>query len=838
MAGRADGLGQLAGAFEQRFGAHRTQHLTDAITALGILDASELIARLDELKLPQNAKDFIATLTSEADVADARKPSAKEPAREADVPSNGLEQLADAFEHRFGAHRTQHLTDAIEALGITNAPELIERLDQLKLPQNAKDFVATLTPKAGLIIAPAPSAEPARAASRSASRLEHAVDDDVSASIDRPPRRIGNVRNDLRDLGYGRADDETRGEYAPLKLEPHHDDLGDVISKLTLTIAQWKQHSDSSVIKWKQRKLTYRMWNSCSSVVILEQALAVATVLHANNSALVAIAMLLETARKVDPSTRPVRHKVQSGRETGGANDTFRPWLRQMLYPAVLFFDFDAADSLARCFAYAHPHNLDAQSNLAASVKAETTRRTPMDVRAVLEKVNVAGYLKALPSNSHKRVLRALIGDMCESASFLKTKLGMNPVSVSGAQQKVHAAFAVMSDMETRTQTVSSNTTNAGTRRREHAEFDLAISEMLADAHGGGGATIVEKTEKLGVDFHRLIESCAEKLGRHNYDGESNVGECATNRARDSTVGVRDCSWGALADRVQAKIREKQSPGDEPISVSASCVRQHCVARYIRTVQGRTRHIGDAQVSVKRLSSTVSDDHPDAHMSCASVMIAEEALFDLASSLKELGVRPLVLYRLWDDHAKWNADQKRGFDRHRTVMHRKVQSNAPTSDMGLKVGGGKATTNSILAITPDGVYDADVTEGWPLKTKRDQPCHKQAYAVTRLEFERRSTPTQQVNDWRYVQHSDPQLAAVTQGGGYLVSLADCGFDHSVRNPEYQYMNTLDHLKVRPLAVCSGLSLASQKPNSLHAPRSVGSQFRREHGTLRWLVALQ
>ena len=121
-----------------------------------------------------------------------------------------------------------------------------------------------------------------------------------------------------------------------------------------------------------------------------------------------------------------------------------------------------------------------------------------------------------------------------------------------------------------------------------------------------------------------------------------------------------------------------------------------------------------------------------------------------------------------------------------------------------------------------------------------------------------------------MQHSDPQLAAVTQGGGYLVSLADCGFDHSVRNGEYQYMNTLDHLKVRPLAVCSGLSLASQKPNDraalraddraapgaderaapraddraasraddLHAPRSVGSQFRREHGTLRWLVALQ
>ena len=127
-------------------------------------------------------------------------------------------------------------------------------------------------------------------------------------------------------------------------------------------------------------------------------------------------------------------------------------------------------------------------------------------------------------------------------------------------------------------------------------------------------------------------------------------------------------------------------------------------------------------------------------------MIAEEALFDLASWLKERGARPLVLYRLWDDHAKWSADQKCGFDRHRTVMHRKINSNAPTSDMGAKVGGGKATTNSILTIAPDGATESDAA--WPLSTKRDQPYRKQAYAVTRLEFERRSTPTQQVNDWR------------------------------------------------------------------------------------------
>ena len=56
-------------------------------------------------------------------------------------------------------------------------------------------------------------------------------------------------------------------------------------------------------------------------------------------------------------------------------------------------------------------------------------------------------------------------------------------------------------------------------------------------------------------------------------------------------------------------------------------------------------------------------------MSCAHVRLFEECFFALGVSLAEQGAPLLLAYRLWDDHAKWTADQKRGFDRHR-LAHR------------------------------------------------------------------------------------------------------------------------------------------------------------------------
>ena len=412
---RNRGLEDLIDAFGAQFGLHRTLQLKANIEALGIRSVSELVERAAELGLPSRAKDFISTFGSAPSAFGVLAQAAAEPAR-ATESAPSFEDLVDAFGARFGLHRTPQLKANIEALGIRSVSELVERAAELGLPSQAKDFISTFGSAPSAFRMPAPSAaEPARAASRSASR--RSPDDGVSASIDRPPRRVGSDRDYLRVLGYGRADDEVRGDYDTLKLKPHHDDLGDVASKLSLTIRQWKQH-DGGPANWKHHKATHHFWNHCSSIVILEQAMAVANVLQAENSRLVDCAALLEVARKVDPSTRPVRHKVQSGRETGGANGTFRPWLRQMLHPAVLFFEFDASDSLPRLFAYAYPHSLEAQRNLAASVKVETARRTPEDVRSILEKVNVAGYLRLLPSRSHQRVLRSLVADLCESSNF------------------------------------------------------------------------------------------------------------------------------------------------------------------------------------------------------------------------------------------------------------------------------------------------------------------------------------------------------------------------------------------------------------------------------------
>ena len=804
-------LDDIALKFGRRFGDERAARLRQKMSALGISTETELGDRLGELELPEIATDFLTALGNTSAGRDSDVPVAS-----AHAPAVGLDAILLKFGARFGDARADELGRTLSLLEIETESELKALLDgtaplplsALGVPGIATDFLSSCLFQN--------ASSNAQAAVRASARASaEAAGDDLSASIDRPPRRTGVDRALLRALGYGRGDEDPRGEYGGTKLSDHMDDLNDVIAKLSRTIEEWRRHdpnaqrnlSQPSDRHWKQRRLTWGFWNYTREVVQLEQALAVARVLQAEQSRLVPVGALLEVARRVSPLTRNVRDKCRSGRESGGTNDTFKPWLRQMLYPAVLFYDLDAADSQQRSYAFAHPHGVGAQTNLAECVKSVSTQRSSSDVRATLGRINIAGYLKALPLRSHKRVLRSLLADLCQSRTFLKTKFGINPMSSSFAQTKVHAAFAVLGDIETRTQTVSSNLTTAGSRRKERLDFDRELGRMLADDHGGGNS-LVEKTEKLGVDFHRLIEMCAEELGRHNYGGENLTGEMATNAARDSTVGQRDCSWKALANRVEEKIRAKQPPGETPITVGESTVRRHCVARCVRSLHGQARHVGDAQVSTQRLKSSVSDSHPDAHISCAVVMLAEEALFELAKWLADHGVRPLVLYRLWDDHAKWSANQKRGFDRHRTVQYRKAKSNAPTSDMGMKVGGGKATTNSILTIAPVGVYPREVEEAWQTSTKRNEPCHKQAYAVTRLEMEKRSTPTQQINDWRYVQHSDAQLAAVTTSGAFLFSVADCGWDHSVRNEECQYMITVDHLKVR-----SPRGFAQRKPIS-------------------------
>jgi len=78
--------------------------------------------------------------------------------------------------------------------------------------------------------------------------------------------------------------------------------------------------------------------------------------------------------------------------------------------------------------------------------------------------------------------------------------------------------------------------------------------------------------------------------------------------------------------------------------------------------------------------------------------------------------------------------------------------------------------------------------------KRSNPCVKQAYAVTRLERERRSTPTQQLNDWNMVVQTHTPLKEYMESCTVKMSISDGGFDHNASNSEVQYVQTKDHLR--------------------------------------------
>ncbi|KAK3240794.1 hypothetical protein CYMTET_49396 [Cymbomonas tetramitiformis] len=108
---------------------------------------------------------------------------------------------------------------------------------------------------------------------------------------------------------------------------------------------------------------------------------------------------------------------------------------------------------------------------------------------------------------------------------------------------------------------------------------------------------------------------------------------------------------------------------------------------------------------------------------------------------------PAIL-RAWDDHAKRKADKKQTFTRMRTVTLKHKVKQAPYSDMQVVLGGAVAVTNSIVVCLPPHMDES--FGGGGVTEKRSNPCVKQAYAVTRLERDRRSTPTQQLNDLNMV----------------------------------------------------------------------------------------
>ena len=168
--------------------------------------------------------------------------------------------------------------------------------------------------------------------------------------------------------------------------------------------------------------MTHKYWNH-SNLIMLKQLKAVAERLIAAQSSHVSVTDLLWIARGVNHDTRPVRHKTCDGR-----SDCFYPWIRQNLYPAVQFYDHEAGrkgHAAHRWYAFMAPHTPQQMANLLASFKSLEQQLNESNVKAAVASVDVKSYMKLLPTDAYRSVLRSLLADIVNSKTFLKTEFGM-----------------------------------------------------------------------------------------------------------------------------------------------------------------------------------------------------------------------------------------------------------------------------------------------------------------------------------------------------------------------------------------------------------------------------
>eukprot|EP00854_Cymbomonas_tetramitiformis_P026566 gene26566-32615_t len=323
-------------------------------------------------------------------------------------------------------------------------------------------------------------------------------------------------------------------------------------------------------------------------------------------------------------------------------------------------------------------------------------------------------------------------------------------------------------------------------RLRRRKEYKEVLDELL-DSTFGGRIALKDTCLDLGLDLKELIERGTAELGSLHY-AEEGVGANLVSKQRESSTVMRDCTWGALATWVQEKIQHaelrRHGPGATLTTVCETTVRRYCVQKCARSLQAK-RADPIADVSYQQLKAAAFEFNIDARFGHAQVRLFEEAFFDLQSQ------NIMAIERDWDDHSKWEPDKKRSYTRKRTILVRREFKTAPHSDMKLSMGGVKAVTNSMLLLMPTNT--AEYQDGNGISSKRGHPVLKQAYAVTRLENERRSTPCQQMNDWRFIQEADERLHGFIRRCVALFSLSDSGWDHDQRNTEVRYWLTWDHL---------------------------------------------
>jgi hypothetical protein len=387
--------------------------------------------------------------------------------------------------------------------------------------------------------------------------------------------------------------------------------------------------------------------------------------------------------------------------------------------------------------------------------------------KAAVRQLDVSGVMKFLPEASAKKVVRALLKQMSGSSTLLQKEFGITMAATASAVRKVNLALAMSAEFEQRSLSVSSTLTNEGQTRQQKRDYDGFVRDVLKDEHGGGRVSLLDKCLELDIDLKTLIEESTAEQDSLDYTDQG-VGASAVNKqrsdARSAGVILRQNGWENIAARVEAHVQavQQKKGNSPPFTVSTTCVRRYCFARHAGSAWAKECS-GFAEVNHGRVTSKAHGFNIDGHHTHAGVRMWEECYTELAAH---------ALFRYWDDHAKFEADKKRGYGQNATVKLMKETKVHPYSDMGAALGGGKVVTNSIL------VYGGSAADGsGPRGMGRDQ----QAYAVSRLEHERRSTPVQQLNDWWFLQESDDVLRTLVDSTALLFSLSDGGWDHQVRH---------------------------------------------------------
>lgn len=571
--------------------------------------------------------------------------------------------------------------------------------------------------------------------------------------------------------------------YEGLLLPETQMDLCAVRKMLVKTLANWKRYE--RVSNFKRLKNPHHFWNAYQPVH-LQQLLAISDALIEANGKFVPQRNLLQVARRVNATTAP----VLAIHRDGGA-PRFARWVSHCLTPAAGHYLFERGTdghAQTRGFFYAAPTNAGQTHNMLESVRELQHKLNGDSVATRLRTINVGNAMALLPNRRYQRVLRALVSDIMGSKSFLKGTYGWSAAGIDCACEKVSVAMAAsVAFAERDSLTVPSNLTIEGADAKRKQAIQDVIDDALSDEHAGGQESLEAVCIRLGLSLGTLMEEAAAKVGGFSYDNDEGTALAAGQR-RDSSDAIRDAkaTWGNIAKAVLVEINRVETEQGLPVdvrtkTVDESSMRHYTAARCVRSLQA-ARHNPLAAISTKKLTSASEAFNIDGQSSNAFVRLMEQRWAELIEE---------SFYRLWDDHAKWEADKKRGYTARRTVMLSTSVKNAPYSDMGMALGGIKAVTNTMLVILPRSA--ANATHNCT-SVKRETACFKLPTAVTRLESELRSTPAQQINDWRYMLAETELLSSFANSCGfYKFSLSDNGWDHGVRFFEVQYAHTRDHL---------------------------------------------